>query len=81
MFKDIHPWAGTFRKDGQEVRAGELICSLSTDIRRDLEEITKEMKGNSLEGTKRYKTELLSYYHASLLAVHPFLDGMVASQG
>ena len=30
---------------------------------------------NPLAGSKQYKAEVVSFYHASLLAIHPFLDG------
>lgn len=75
MFRSVHPWVGTFRKAGQEVSAGDLVCSLSKDIPRDLRQITSEMNNNSLTGSKRYKAEVIAYYHAGLIAVHPFLDG------
>ena len=75
LFKNIHPWAGDFRIEGQEVRAGELLCTLSTDIISELTELTNEMNLNPLTGTKKYRSELLAFYHAAFLEVHPFLDG------
>jgi|GEM_PF-6973197 len=74
-FEGVHPWAGTFRQPGHEVRAGKLVCSLAQDVVGDLIKLRKEMVDNPLEGTKRYKAEVLAFYHASLLAIHPFADG------
>jgi fido (protein-threonine AMPylation protein) len=75
MFEGVHPWAGSFRKPGEEVRAGELICSLAEDVTGDLTRLRREMITNPLAGSKQYKAEVVSFYHASLLAIHPFLDG------
>lgn len=74
-FESIHPWAGTFRKPGQEVQVGNLICSAAKDINRDLASLQKEMLENPLKGTRKYLSEVLGFYHASFLAIHPFLDG------
>ena len=75
-FESVHPgWAGKFRAEGQEVRAGALICSNVKDIERDLNALRKEMLENPLKGSRAYKAEVLSFYHASFLAIHPFLDG------
>jgi fido (protein-threonine AMPylation protein) len=74
-FEGVHPWAGQFRVPGQEVRAGKLICSLASDISKELTSLSREMHANPLKGTKQYKAEVLAFYHASLLAIHPFLDG------
>lgn len=74
-FQGVHPWAGSFRQPGHEVRAGKLVCSLAQDVVGDLIKLRKDMMDNPLEGTKRYKAEVLAFYHASLLAIHPFADG------
>ena len=74
-FGSIHPWAGTFRIEGQEVRAGKLICSNASEISSELTALNKEMLYNPLKGSKKYLSEVLGFYHASFLAVHPFLDG------
>jgi fido (protein-threonine AMPylation protein) len=74
-FEGVHPWAGSFRQPGQEVRAGELICSLAEDVMGDLTRLRREMINNPLSGSKEYKAEVVAFYHASLLAIHPFLDG------
>ena len=74
-FESVHSWAGTFRKEGQEVMVGNLICSDSKDITRELASLSKEMTSNPLTGTNKYKSEALAFYHASLLVIHPFLDG------
>jgi fido (protein-threonine AMPylation protein) len=74
-FERVHPWGGTFRQPGQEVRAGDLVCSLAEDVTKDLLSLRKEMLDNPLKGSKRYMAEVLGFYHASFLAIHPFLDG------
>lgn len=74
-FERVHPWAGTFRQPGQEVRAGDLVCSLAEDVTKDLLSLRKEMLDNPLKGSRRYMAEVLGFYHASFLAIHPFLDG------
>jgi fido (protein-threonine AMPylation protein) len=74
-FEGVHPWAGSIRQPGQEVRAGELICSLAEDVMGDLMKLRREMINNPLTGSKEYKAEVIAFYHASLLAIHPFLDG------
>lgn len=75
MFESVHPWSGTFRQEGQEVRAGNLICSLAEHVPGDLMKLRKEMLDNSLDGTRQYKAEVAAFYHASFLAIHPFADG------
>jgi fido (protein-threonine AMPylation protein) len=74
-FEGVHPWAGSFRQPGQEVRAGGLICSLAEDVMGDLTRLRREMITNPLSGSREYKAEVIAFYHASLLAIHPFLDG------
>jgi fido (protein-threonine AMPylation protein) len=75
MFESVHPWAGTFRKPGDEVRAGDLVCSLAENVMGDLMKLRREMVNNPLKGSRQYRAEVLAFYHASLLAIHPFLDG------
>jgi fido (protein-threonine AMPylation protein) len=75
MFEGVHPWAGTFRQPGHEVSAGKLDCSLAVDVPRDLMKLRKEMLDNPLSGSREYKAEVLAFYHASFLAIHPFADG------
>jgi fido (protein-threonine AMPylation protein) len=75
MFESVHPWAGTFRKPGEEVRAGDLVCSLAENVMGDLMKLRREMINHPLKGSRQYKAEVLAFYHASLLAIHPFLDG------
>lgn len=74
-FESVHPWAGKFREPGQEVQAGKLVCTDSADIVNELGILRREMLGNPLTGTRKYLSEVLSFYHASFLAIHPFLDG------
>ncbi len=74
-FRLVHPWAGRFRTIGQEVQAGSLICSDAKDIRRELQEVTREMHRYPLKGTKKHLSEIIAYYHAAFIAIHPFLDG------
>jgi fido (protein-threonine AMPylation protein) len=74
-FEGVHPWAGTFRKPGHEVGVGSLDCSLAVDVPRDLMRLRKEMVDNPLKGSKQYRSEVLAFYHASFLAIHPFADG------
>jgi fido (protein-threonine AMPylation protein) len=74
-FESVHPWAGEFRQEGHEVRAGRLVCSLAKDVVGDLMRLRKEMVDNPLTGSKQYKAEVLAFYHASFLAIHPFADG------
>ncbi len=75
MFEGVHPWAGTFRQPGHEVSAGKLACSLAEDVPGDMMRLRKEMLDNPLSGSKEYKAEVLAFYHASFLAIHPFADG------
>ena len=75
MFESVHPWAGTFRQVGHEVGAGRLACSLAKDVVGDLMKLRKEMMDNSLSGSRQYRAEVLAFYHASFLAIHPFADG------
>ncbi len=75
MFSDVHPWAGQFRKEGQEVVAGDLVCCWAADITRELKNLNKEMLSNPLEGDRQYKAEIICYYHAIFEEIHPFLDG------
>lgn len=74
-FGKVHPWAGKFRELGQEVQAGKLICTDSKDIVKELSTLRREMLGNPLTGSRKYLSEVLSFYHASFLEIHPFLDG------
>lgn len=74
-FEGVHPWAGSFRQEGHEVRAGKLVCSLAKDVVSDLTQLRREMTDNPLTGSRRYKAEVLAFYHASFLAIHPFADG------
>ena len=75
MFEGVHPWAGTFRQAGHEVRAGRLVCSPAQEVVGDLMKLRKEMMDNSLSGSREYRAEVLAFYHASFLAIHPFADG------
>lgn len=75
VFESVHPWAGTFRKTGEEVRAGDLVCSLADSVVGDLMKLRREMVNNPLKGPQQYRAEVVAFYHASLLAIHPFLDG------
>lgn len=75
MFEEVHPWAGQIRKEGQEVAAGQINCTLAKDIPKELNILNKEMISNSLEGSNDYKAQLIAYYHASFEEIHPFLDG------
>jgi fido (protein-threonine AMPylation protein) len=75
IFLSVHPWAGTFRKPGQEVQAGRCICSLAKDIPLELQELNKEMLSHPMKGTKKFMSEVLGFYHVSLVTIHPFLDG------
>lgn len=74
-FGDVHPWAGKFRRPGQEVQAGTLVCSDAKDIVHDLRVINREMSRYPIKGSKKHVAEIIAYYHAALIAVHPFLDG------
>ena len=74
-FNKVHPWAGKFRELGQEVQAGKLICSDAKDIAKELGTLRREMLSNPLTGSRKYVSEVLSFYHASFLEIHPFLDG------
>lgn len=74
-FGKVHPWAGKFREPGQEVQAGKLICSDAKDIVKELGTLRREMLGNPLTSSRKYLSEVISFYHASFLEIHPFLDG------
>lgn len=74
-FGEVHPWAGKFRKPGQEVQAGTLICSDAKDIVHDLRVINREMSRYPIKGSREHVAEIIAYYHAALIAIHPFLDG------
>jgi fido (protein-threonine AMPylation protein) len=74
-FGKIHPWAGEFRRPGQEVAAEGLEFSKSKDVAGDMAALRAEMLKNPLKGTKEYMAEVLGFYHAAALTVHPFADG------
>jgi len=74
-FGAVHPWAGEFRRPGQEVMVGNFYCSDAKDITKELNALNKDMLSNPLKGSRKYLLEVVAYYHASYLAIHPFLDG------
>jgi fido (protein-threonine AMPylation protein) len=74
-FGTVHPWAGQYRKLGQEVPAHGLEFSRSKEVAGAMVALRKEMLRSPLEGTKQYMAEALGFYHATALAIHPFVDG------
>ena len=75
VFRRVHEWAGKFRVPGQEVSAGIVPCSTPRMIEKELHALNKEMKTYPLKGTRQYMSEVIAFYHAQLLVIHPFLDG------
>lgn len=76
IFGGVHPaWAGTFRQPGQEVQVGNLMCTPAKDVMREMKDLHNQMAGHPLSGNQRYRAAVVSYYHATFLAIHPFADG------
>ena len=75
MFRDVCPTAGTIRQPGQEVQAGTLDCVSAVDIPTELRNLNRRMLAGGLEGSRQYKAQVLAFYHAAFVAIHPFRDG------
>ncbi|VAW80564.1 hypothetical protein MNBD_GAMMA12-1137, partial [hydrothermal vent metagenome] len=75
-FKDVHPWAGTFREPGHEVAVGSVNCTESKKITASLMELENEISNMHLVADSKEKKALWdSFYHASFESIHPFPDG------
>jgi fido (protein-threonine AMPylation protein) len=74
-FGTVHPWAGEYRRLGQEVTSTGLDFSPSKYVAKEMAGLRVEMLKNPLKGSKQYVAEVLGFYHATALMIHPFADG------
>jgi len=75
-FSRIHPWAGNFRTQGQEVNIGNIQCTLSTEVPDRLEELQSTMREvYPAKHEPARQLFWLSFYHSAFEMIHPFADG------
>lgn len=75
-FKDVHPWAGTFRVPGHEVAAGPIECTISTEVSKELGSLTAAIKSEMLASDSPIKKAFwASFHHTAFEMIHPFADG------
>ncbi len=76
-FKDIHPWAGQFRRVGHEVMAGDIPCSPSIAVSKELKDLTAAIKREMAESTGNPAQQVYwaSFHHMAFEMIHPFADG------
>ena len=79
MFKDVHPWAGQFRRTGEMATVAGYPAADSQRIVRELELAmwqTRELLDNAEANRNPHEIiAALAFFHVRYERVHPFLDG------
>lgn len=74
IFEDVHPWAGTFRKEMRYV--GSMKGCDVERIKIELEILKVQMRELSKQvANNTEKMRAIAFYHARFERLHPFLDG------
>ena len=73
MFRDVHPWAGDFRKE--EVEIANSLASKPENIARELRMVAQHAENWFQATTIKERATAIAAYHTAFEQVHPFLDG------
>lgn len=73
MFRDVHPWAGEFRKE--EVEIGGNLAAKPENIAAELRLVAASAETWFQRGTIKEKATVIAAYHTAFEQIHPFLDG------
>ncbi len=75
-FREVHPWAGDFRPAGYEVQFGNMFGTLSTEVPKDLQRLSRDTKEVMATADGQAKQIFwAAFYHAAFEKIHPFQDG------
>lgn len=76
IFEEVHPWAGSWRKNGQSVTIGGKIPADPQSIRFEMELLGRQMDWLMSRSKDHSRCILaVAFHHARFESIHPFLDG------